>query len=95
MGLKALAEAALQQCAPRTIDRTLPQTTPVHSPVDADDPSTLSGTERQALELARLAIARAALSAEQRTARLTDLERTPELARFWAAVWPHKEGPHL
>ena len=91
MGLKALAAVALQHCAPRTIDRTLPETTPAHSPVDAEGPRTLSETERQALELATAAIARAALTANQRTSRLRDLERSPELARFWAAAWPPNE----
>ena len=88
MGLKALAEAALQHCAPRTIDRTLPETTPAHSPVDGEGPRTLCETERLALELTRRAIARAALTADQRTSRLEDIERSPELARFWVAIWP-------
>ena len=69
MGLKALAEAALQQCAARTIDRTLPETTPAHSPVDGEGARTLSETERQALELARAAIARAALTTNQQIGR--------------------------
>ena len=42
MGLKAMAQAALQQCAPRTIDRTLAETSPAHSPVENETVRTLS-----------------------------------------------------
>ena len=36
MGLKAMAEAALQQCAPRTIDRTLSEIAPAHYSQEID-----------------------------------------------------------
>ena len=41
-----------------------------------------------ALTLAEWAIAQAALTDEHKRARLADLRRSPEIARFWALVWP-------
>lgn len=45
----------------------------------------------QAMAEARRHIARAELTPEARQARLADLERTPELARFWILVWHTQE----
>lgn len=45
MGLKALAVAALQQCAPRTIDRTFPEAVPAYSPLEIDTVRTLQTTD--------------------------------------------------
>lgn len=45
MSLKALAVAALQQCAPRTIDRTLQENTPAHYAPEADEARTLPNTD--------------------------------------------------
>ena len=88
MGLKAMAQAALQQCAPRTIDRTLAETSPAHSPVENEIVRTLSDGEQSALAIAERAIAQAALTDEQKASRLADLRRDPAIARFWALAWP-------
>ncbi len=45
MGLKAMAEKALQQCAPRTIERTSLELVPAHSPLEIDSVRTLQTTE--------------------------------------------------
>lgn len=45
MSLKALAVAALQQCAPRTIDRTLQENAPAHYAPEADEARTLENTD--------------------------------------------------
>lgn len=45
MSLKALAVAALQQCAPRTKDRTLQENAPAHYPAETDDARTLQSTD--------------------------------------------------
>lgn len=60
---------------------------------DADEPSrtierALSDGEQSALAIAEQAIARAALTDEQKLARLADLRRDPAIARFWAMAWP-------
>lgn len=44
-----------------------------------------------AIAEARRHIARAQLKPEARQVRLADLERTPELARFWILVWDTQE----
>ena len=99
MGLKAMAEAALQQCAPRTIERTLPEILPAHYPLENEAVRTLSDGEKSALAIAERAIARAALTDEQKASRLADLRRDPAVARFWAMAWPEafnsssKENP--
>ena len=88
MGLKAMAQAALQQCAPRTIDRTLAEISPAHLPVENESVRTLSDGEQSALAIAERAIAQAALTDEQKASRLADLRRDPAIARFWALAWP-------
>ena len=92
MGLKAMAEAALQQCAPRTIDRTLSDAVPAHSSAEKEVDRTLSDGEKSALAIAERAIARAALTDEQKTSRLDDLRRDPAIAKFWALAWPSDES---
>ena len=92
MGLKAMAEAALQQCAPRTIDRTLDEVAPAHCTPQTDTPRTLSDGEKSALAIAERAIARAALTDEQKASRLDDLLRDPAIAKFWAMAWPANES---
>jgi len=86
VGLKALAVAALQQCAPRTIDSTLQEITPAHHQQVAQSARTLSAAEQTLLILARRAIVMAELTPEQRASRLADVEQTPAIARFWAAL---------
>jgi len=54
MSLKALAVAALQQCAPRTKDRTLQENTPAHYAPEADEARTLPNTDDAAHFWARL-----------------------------------------
>ena len=49
---------------------------------------TLSDGEKSALAIAERAIARAALTDEQKASRLADLRRDPTIARFWALAWP-------
>lgn len=99
MGLKAMAEAALQQCATRTIDRTLREEVPAHSSSENAPIRTLSDGEQSALAIAERAIARASLTAEQKASRRADLRRDPAIARFWALAWPEalnsssKENP--
>ena len=88
MGLKAMAEAALQQCAPRTIGRTLPEISPAHCPLEKETVRTLSDGEKSALAIAERAIAQASLTDEQKALRLADLRRDPAIARFWALAWP-------
>ena len=88
MGLKAMAEAALQQCAPRTIDRTLSDAVPAHSSVEKQVDRTLSDGEQSALAIAERAIARAALTTEQKASRIADIRSDPAIARFWALAWP-------
>lgn len=85
MGLKAMAEAALQQCAPRTIDRTLSDAVPAHSSVEKEVDRTLSEREKLALALAEKAIEQASISAKQKSERRADL--TPGIAPFWAVFW--------
>lgn len=48
MNLKALAVAALQQCAPRTIDRTLQESAPAQHPSEIDEVRTLQNTDQAA-----------------------------------------------
>jgi hypothetical protein len=91
MSLKALAEAALQQCAPRTIDRTSPQISPAHYPLENETVRTLSDGEKSALAIAERAIALAALTDTQKTSRLADIEREPSIAYFWAQLQHHDE----
>ena len=88
MGLKAMAQAALQQCAVRTIERTTLKEAPAHSPPKNESVRTLSDGEQSALAIAEQAIARAALTDEQKASRLADLRRDPAIARFWAMAWP-------
>ena len=45
-----------------------------------------------AIARAKRYIARAPLTPEARQARLADLARMPELARFWLIVWQAEEG---
>ena len=87
MGLKAMAEAALQQCAPRTIDRTLREVLPAHSSSENAPARTLSDGEKSALAIAERAIAQATLTTEQKNSRLAGLRRDPAIARFWAALF--------
>jgi hypothetical protein len=54
MSLKALAVAALQQCAPRTIDRTLQENTPAHHAPETDEARALQNTDDAAHFWARL-----------------------------------------
>ena len=88
MGLKAMAQAALQQCAVRTIERTTLKEAPAHSPPKNESVRTLSDGEQSVLAIAEQAIARAALTDEQKASRLADLRRDPAIARFWAMAWP-------
>ena len=87
MSLKALAEAALQQCALRT----LPAQHDVNSTAQCNGEivtmRTLPSGESDAMRIATRAIAMAALTDEQRLSRLADLQRDPAIARFWALVW--------
>jgi hypothetical protein len=46
----------------------------------------LQGRQERALHLARLAIARAALSDGQKLSRLADLRKAPGIAGFWAQL---------
>lgn len=50
----------------------------------------LSDGEQSALAIAERAIARAALTDEQKASRLADLRRDPAIARFWALAWPDR-----
>lgn len=88
MTLKALAEAALQQCAERTTERTSLEIAPAHSPIENASLRTLCDGEKSALAIAERAIARAALTHEQKGARVADLLRDPAIAKFWALAWP-------
>ena len=74
MGLKAMAEAALKQCAPRTIDRTLDEVAPGHYTPQTDTPRTLSDGEKSALAIAESAIAKAALTPSPATRRCIECE---------------------
>lgn len=74
MGLKAMAEAALQQCAPRTIERTLPAVAPAHSPLENETVRTLSDGDKSALAIAESAIAKAALTPSPATRRCIECE---------------------
>ena len=47
---------------------------------------------QNAIEQAQGYIARAPLTPEAKQARLADLARMPELARFWLIVWQAEEG---
>lgn len=47
---------------------------------------------QEAVALARAYIERSPLSVEAKRSRLTDLTRTPGLARFWLMVWQTEEG---
>ena len=85
MGLKAMAEAALQQCAPRTIERTSCEVVPAHSSPENETVRTLSEREKLALALAEKAIEQASISAKQKSERRADL--TPGIAPFWAVFW--------
>jgi hypothetical protein len=51
----------------------------------------LKGQQEHALHLARLAIARAALTDEQKASRLADLRKEPSIAHFWAQLQHHDE----
>jgi hypothetical protein len=46
----------------------------------------LKGQQEHALHLARLAIARAALTDEQKASRLDDVQHAPLIAFFWAQL---------
>jgi hypothetical protein len=52
----------------------------------------LRGRREHAMHLARLAIARAALTPEQRASRIRDIEQTPEIAPFWAQMYRDDEA---
>ena len=60
------------------------------TPARTDEPfeRQLSDGEKSALTIAEKAIARAALTDEQKAARVADLRRDPVIARFWALAWP-------
>ena len=88
MSLKALAEAALQQCAPRTLPAQCSVDSAAHCNPENGQPRTLPADESEAMQIAARAIAKAALSDEQKAARLADLRRDPAIARFWALAWP-------
>ncbi len=93
MTLKALAEAALQLCAERTLPRTLPEKQTAHyTPENQDDRTLQDGDEGEAMELAKRAIQMAALTDEQRAARIADARRDPAIARLWAMAWPEARG---
>jgi hypothetical protein len=47
----------------------------------------LQGRQERAMHLARLAIAKAALTDEQKTARIADIEKEPSIAPFWAQTF--------
>jgi hypothetical protein len=49
--------------------------------------ATLQGQQAHALQLAKQAIERAALTDEQKQSRLADLAREPSIARFWAQIY--------
>ena len=91
MGLKALAHAALQQCAPRTIERASIEIVPAHSSSENAPLRTLCDGEQSALAIAERAIARAALTPEQKASRIADLHNDPAIARFWALAWPSED----
>ena len=63
------------------------------SDIDSLSPKrTLSDGEKSALAIAERAIARAALTDEQKASRLDDLRRDPAIAKFWAMAWPSDES---
>ncbi len=53
--------------------------------------ATLQGQQAHALHLAKLAIARAALTEEQKASRLADLKDEPGIAIFWAQIYRDDE----
>lgn len=87
MGLKALAAAALQECADSTLHRTLPESSSAQYPGEIDQSRTLPDP------VAVKAIALASLTDAEKAARLADLRRDPAIAKFWAAVWPEALNP--
>ncbi len=88
MTLKALAEAALQQCAPRTIPAQSNADRTAHYDSENGHPRTLPNDETEAMRIASRTIAMAALTDEQTLSRLADLRRDPAIARFWELAWP-------
>jgi energy-coupling factor transporter ATP-binding protein EcfA2 len=86
MSLKALAEAALQQCAPRTLPAHSSVEVPAHSSPENETVRTLSDGEKSALAIAQIAIEQASLTDEQKASRLSDIEHAPSIAHFWAAL---------
>jgi len=87
MGLKALAVAALQECAPRTLPSTLPESSSAQYRAETDRVRTLPDP------VAIAAIAMTSLTDAEKAARLADLRRDPAIARFWALVWPEATNP--
>ena len=65
-----------------------------HPCVEINSERTLSDGEKSALAIAERAIAQAALTHEQKRARLADLRRDPAIARFWAMAWPENADPN-
>jgi hypothetical protein len=47
----------------------------------------LRGQQEHALHLAKLAVARASLTDEQKQLRIADIEQTPEIAKFWIEMY--------
>ena len=92
MSLKALAEAALQQCAPRTLPAQCSVDSTAHCNPENGQPRTLPSDETEAMQIAARAIATASLTDEQKAARLADLRRDPAIAKFWSLVWPEAIG---
>jgi len=67
------------------------------SRLPANDPENFDDYTDKTMLIASRAIAMAALSPEQKAARLADLRREPALAKFWALIFPEavetKEKP--
>lgn len=79
-GAATVARIATVAVAKSPQGQTVPTVTvsPDDTAIRADSPEVI----------AERAIAMAALTDEQRAARLTDLHREPAIAGFWALLWP-------
>ena len=69
------------------------EATAAHLSIEVNSERILSDGEKSALAIAERAIAQAALTDEQKSARLADSRRDPAIARFWAMAWPEVTNP--
>ena len=95
MSLKALAQAALLQCAPCTMPAQCSVDNTAHCKPENGQPRTLPLNESGAMQVAARAIEMAALTDEQRLSRLADQQRDRAIARFWALAWPEARDASL